>query len=243
MGPIERFQPFNAVGFVVKNLTTIVSTAGAGSKATLTGAASPVTTLSGITGPNFYLQLDGDPTPRNISVANTNATGADIAAAIQAAIRALTTVPASYAAATCTYTNSKYVITSGLAGKASSVVVTAGDTVSETSTDIATTSLKLLTGSTAVAGANYGIFKTIAGVQDPYTPSVSSKSYLQITSDTAGTLYLIKDGIPKKLNGGSAVTADVPVVVSDFPLLAGSEYNIAFSVAGAKLSVSWMGGV
>ena len=241
--PDANFQIVNQVGFPIANLSTIVAAAGPGVAGTLTSAASPATTLSGIDGPNFYLQLDGDPTPRLITLTNTDATGAAIAAEIQSVARALTTVPASYAAMTCTFTNSKYVITSGLACSTSKVVVTAGPTAAGSTTDIAATTLKLLTGAVAVQGTDAGMLVTGAGAQNPYVAQESTRTCLWVTSDTAGTLYLIKDGVPVKLNGGSALTANVPVIITDLPLMHGSAYNLAFSAVGAKLQVSWIGGM
>lgn len=237
MMPDANLQIVNQVGFDIANLSAIVATAGPGAAGTLTSAASPATTLSGIDGPNFNLQLDGDPTPRNIALTNTDATGAAIAAEIQSVARALSGVPASYAAMTCTFTNSKYVITSGMTGSKSKVIVTAGTTEAGVSTDIAATVLKLLTGAVAVQGTEVALLST------PFTAQETTRARLWFTSDTAGTLYLIKDGIAVKLNGGSAVTANVPVVVSDIPIMYGSVYNLAFSAAGAKIQISWMGGM
>jgi hypothetical protein len=233
----ENTQIVNALGFPIANLSAIVAAAGPGTAGTLTSAASPATTLSGITGPNFYLQLDGDPTPRLITLTNTDATGANIAAEIQSVARALSGVPASYAAMTCTFTNSKYVITSGAVGGASAVLVTAGPTAAGVTTDIALTTLKLLTGAVVVAGTNVGILAT------PYTAIETTRAKLWVTSDTAGTLYLIKDGVAVKLNAGAVVTVAVPVKDSDMILIAGSVYDLAFSAAGAKLQISWMGGM
>jgi hypothetical protein len=238
-----NLQIVNQVGFPIANLSTIVSAAGPGAAGTLTSAASPATTLSGIDGPNFYLQLDGDPTPHLITLTNTDATGAAIAGEIQSVARALTGVPASYAAMTCAYSNSKYVITSGFAGSTSKVVVTAGPTATGSTTDIAATVLKLLTGAVAVQGTDVGLLVTGAGAQNPHVAKENTRARLWVTSDTAGTLYLIKDGVPVKLNGGSALTANVPVVISDIPLMYGSTYNLAFSAAGAKLQISWIGGM
>jgi hypothetical protein len=239
-----NFQITNQVGFPIANLSTIVAAAGPGAAGTLTGAASPATTLSGITGPNFNLQLDGDPTPRNIALTNTDATGANIAAEIQSVARALSGVPASYAAMTCTFINSKYVITSGAIGSASQVVVTAGATAAGSTTDIAATTLKLLTGTVAVQGTDAGILVTgTPPAQNPYVAKENTRARLWVTSDTAGTLYLIKDGVSIKLNAGAALTVGVPVAISDLPLMYGSAYNLAFSAAGAQLQISWIGGM
>ena len=239
--PDANFQIVRQVGFPIVNGTFVVGTASSSATAgTLTSAASPATTLSGITGPNFNIQLDGDPTPRNIVLTNTDATGAAIAGEIQSEMQALTGVPASYKTATCAYTNSKYVITSALKSSASQVVVTPGATVVSTSTDIATT-LKLTTGAVAVQGTDVGILQTAAGAQNPWIAFANTRSRLMVTSDTAGDLWLKQDGIPIKL--AASMAANVPSFNTDLPIMFGSSYNLEFSVAGAKLKVSWLAGM
>jgi hypothetical protein len=242
--PSANFQITNQVGFSIANGVFINGTAGVGTAGTLTSAASPATTLSGITGPNFNIQLDGDPTPRNIVLTNTDATGAAIAGEIQSVMQALTGVPASYKTATCAYTSSKYVITSALLGSTSQVVVTPGATATGSTTDIAATlKLTTVTGAVAVQGTDTGIFQTAAGAQNPYVAQENTRSRLWVTSDTAGYLYLIKDGIARLLNGGTTMTVQVPVIVTDLPIMFGSTYNIAHAAAGAKLKVEWLGGM
>ena len=239
--PDANFQIVRQVGFPIANGTFVVGTAsGSATAGTLTSAASPATTLSGITGPNFNIQLDGDPTPRNIVLTNTDATGAAIAGEIQSVMQALTGVPASYKTATCAYTSSKYVITSALKSSASQVVVTLGATVVSTSTDIATT-LKLITGAVAVQGTDVGILQTAAGAQNPWIAFANTRSRLMVTSDTAGDLWLKQDGIPIKL--AASMAANVPSFTSDLSIMYGSSYNLEFSAAGAKLKVNWLAGM
>jgi hypothetical protein len=197
--------------------------------------------LSGITGPNFNIQLDGDPTPRNIVLTNTDATGAAIAGEIQSVMQALTGVPASYKTATCAYTSSKYVITSALKSSASQVVVTPGATVLSTSTDIAVSTLKLTAGAVAAQGTDVGILQTAAGAQNPWVSPMNTRSRLMVTSDTAGDLWLKQDGIPIKL--AASMAANVPSFTSDLSIMAGSSYNLEFSAAGAKLKVNWLAGM
>jgi hypothetical protein len=239
--PDANLQVTNTLGFPIANGIFIVGTAQASATAgTLNSAASPATTLSGITTPNFNIQLDGDPTPRNIILTNTDATGAAIASEIQSVMQALTGVPVSYKTATCAYTSSKYLITSALTGSASQVIVTPGVT-----TDIAVATLKLTIGAGAVAaqGTDVGILRTAGGAQNPFIANTSTRSRLWVTSDIAGLLYLIKDGIAEGLNAGAALTANLPVSTPDLPIMYGSSYNLAFSVVGAKLQISWLAGM
>jgi uncharacterized protein len=77
---------------------------------------------------NLVVDLNGDG-PQAIALASPVTSGAEIAAAIQAAVRALTPVhgstpAAAYTAFTATFSGGAYLLTSGAAGKRSSVVVT-----------------------------------------------------------------------------------------------------------------------
>lgn len=97
----------------------------AGTKGTSTGGASGAITATGL---QMYVNINNDG-PQLIYVDDGGThTGAHIAAVIQAAIRALTPNnvgnATAYSAATCAFTSTHYLITSGAAGSNSTVVVT-----------------------------------------------------------------------------------------------------------------------
>jgi len=108
--------------------------AGNGGTETVGGVGTSGTSVSGAapsTNPPadqraFIINLDGDG-PQQFAISPTAATGADIAAAIQSAVRAMVpnnaTRQAAYSAFTCTFTTT-YNLTSGSQGVTSSVVVT-----------------------------------------------------------------------------------------------------------------------
>jgi len=229
MGPSENIQVVNSTGGVIANLVNKLTAGTAGYE---TGAASPSTDISGGSATTFKIQNDGDDTARSVTLTLTGLnTGVLIAAAVQAGIRALAGI---YAAVTCTFTGGVYVITSGTTGTASKVRITAG-----ASNDVAA-ALKI--------GAANGAIAT-DGTSTPiltanYTAPTTTRSRLMVASDTAGILSLTKDGYTEKLNGGTALTAGVTFInTPDIPLIAGSAYNLAFSVGGARLQVSWIRGV
>ena len=230
--PSGSFQITETVGSKIANTIADVAAAlSSSTQGTLVGGTGAATTLTGITTPNFYLQLDGDPTPHKISVANSNVTGATIASAIQTAIQALTGVPATYAAATCGFSGGQYTITSGTKGSQSSVLVTAGAT-----TDIsATLCLTAVTGAVATIGTDAAVLAS------NFNCTVNVKSFMMVESDTAGNLYLLVDGTPHLL--ATAMVAGTPFISAVFPLVQGSYYNLAFSVVGARLKIGWISGV
>jgi len=117
-----------------------------------TSGASPGTTLPAGKR-KLRINLNGDGT-QTVTLADPVTTGAEIATAIQAAVRALTPLRAStpgtaYSAFTAAFAGGLYVLTSGAAGKRSSVVVTNDPTAN------AATLLKLgvTNGGTEATGA------------------------------------------------------------------------------------------
>lgn len=99
----------------------------AGTAGTSVGGTSAATTTASAN-LTFAVNINGDG-PQQIVVNDGGThTGAAVAAAIQAAIRALTAInplnAVAYSAATCSYGSTKYTVTSGVAGFGSSVVIT-----------------------------------------------------------------------------------------------------------------------
>lgn len=97
----------------------------AGTAGTSTGGASGATTATGL---SFFVNINGDgPQIVYIDDAGTH-TGAQVAAKIQTAIRAVTPIntlnAVAYTSATCAFTSTHYLITSGAVGSNSTVVVT-----------------------------------------------------------------------------------------------------------------------
>lgn len=93
-----------------------------------TGGASASTDLSAGTANTFKIAVDGDATPKSITLTVANCTtGATTAAEMQTQIQSLGGV---YAAVTVSFnsTTTNYIITSGTTGSTSSVVVTNGTT-------------------------------------------------------------------------------------------------------------------
>src|SRR5260370_1011965 len=108
-------------------------TAGTGTPPAATTPGTSVSGASPSTNPNadqrsFMINLDKDG-PQAVTMSPTAATGIDIAAAIQAAVRGLSAInpahQAAYAGFTCTFTTT-YNLKSGTTGTGSSVAVTNG---------------------------------------------------------------------------------------------------------------------
>ncbi|MDE2099557.1 MAG: hypothetical protein KGL39_20055 [Patescibacteria group bacterium] len=97
----------------------------AGTAGTSTGAASGATTASGL---QMYVNINGDGAQLIPIDDGGTHTGAHIASVIQTKIRALTPNnplnAVAFTSATCAFTSTHYVITSGAVGSGSSVVVT-----------------------------------------------------------------------------------------------------------------------
>lgn len=124
--------------------TTVQANIATGTKGTSTSGATPATTATALT---FFVNINGDG-PQSIIVDDAGThTGAQIAAKIQTAVRALTAINTlnaiAYSSATCTY-GATYVITSGAAGSNSTVAVTGAGA--------ATLKLGVFNGGTEAAG-------------------------------------------------------------------------------------------
>ncbi|MCG9967276.1 DUF3383 family protein [Pelotomaculum terephthalicicum JT] len=120
-----------------------------GAAGTWTGASGGSTDISGATSPTFKISADGSSATSVTLNPSGLTSGAAIASGMQSAIRAL---GGGYSDITVSYTDGKYVITSGTTGSNSSIRVTNGD-----SNDIAAT-LKLDTanGATYIDGTGPG---------------------------------------------------------------------------------------
>jgi phage tail sheath protein FI len=104
---------------------TASTTAVAGTSASGAGA---LTALTDAARKSLGIELNGDG-PRTITLAGATTTGAEIAASIQAAVRALaplraSTTAATYTAFTAAFAGTTYTLTSGVAGRRSAVRVT-----------------------------------------------------------------------------------------------------------------------
>lgn len=113
------------ITLVASGATGLQANIATGSAGTSTGGNSAATTATGL---QMYVNINNDG-PQLIYVSDGGThTGAHIASVIQTAIRALTANnvgnATAYSAATCAFTSTHYVITSGAAGSNSSVVVT-----------------------------------------------------------------------------------------------------------------------
>lgn len=102
------------------NTVTFLATAG-----TSVSGADPSTDITADTGTKFLISVDGGEA-KEVTLSKTdNDTGAEIAAELETKIQALGD---EFAAVTAAYGNSLYTITSGTAGTASKVVITAATT-------------------------------------------------------------------------------------------------------------------
>lgn len=223
----ENVQVLNASGSLIANLVDKATTGTAGKE---TGAASPSTDISGGAATKFKIAVDGGEASEVTLTLDGLNTGALIAAAMQTGIRALN---GAFANVTVAFTGGVYVITSGTQGSASKVRVTAGS-----SADVAA-ALKIgaANGAVAVDGTSVGL------ITNGFTAQVTTRSRLMVMADKAGVLSLIKDNISGQLNGGTALTAGQWLNLTDIPLVANAVYNLAFSVAGAKIQATWIDGV
>ena len=182
-----------------------------GSAGTSTSGANPATT-TGAGAVSFYININGDGA-QLVSV--KGASGAAIATALQVSIRALTPFNAlnavAYSSATVSY-GSTYVITSGVKGLSSSVVVSAnppGISSAAGTTGAALLKLGILNGGTEAIGTyttNDGIVALINGQTLASGFTTSSTTWAGIcTAYACGNVLTLTASIPGTMGNGLAL--------------------------------------
>ena len=201
----------NADTLTVAGITITMETSGAagasnqvniasGTAGTSTSGASPALTATAL---QFFVNINGDG-PQNIYIDDAGThTGAQIAAKIQTAIRALTPFNAlnavAYSSATCTY-GSTYVITAGAKGLSSVVITGSG---------AATLKLGVFNGGTEAVGTfstNNAIAALINGQTLTSGFTTKSTSFAGIcTAFACGDILTLTAAIPGTIGNGLAL--------------------------------------
>ena len=163
----------------------------AGTAGTSTSGASPALTATNL---SFYVNVNGDGAQLITVDDRGTHTGAAVAARIQALIRALTPINAlnavAFSSATCAY-SATYVITSGVSGSNSSVVVTGAGA--------ATLKLGVFNGGVEAVGTATTLNNAVAKID-------SSSTWTGIcTAYACGNILTLTAAIPGTIGNGLAL--------------------------------------